>query len=71
MIYFTKLFPDYFQLMGKKIGQPVRLPENLVVRLRIIIKSIIVDNEIVQEIDGYSGEEYFLSIMGKTDPISK
>ena len=35
------------------------------------VESIIVDNVIVQEIDGYSGEEFFLSIMGKTDPITK
>ena len=40
-------------------------------RIQLELKSIIVDNVIVQEIDGYSGEEFFLSIMGKTDPISK
>jgi hypothetical protein len=40
-------------------------------RIQLELKSIIVDNVIVQEIDGYLGEEYFLSIMGKTDPISK
>ncbi len=40
-------------------------------RIQLELKSIIVDNVIVQEIDGYSGEEFFLSILGKTDPISK
>ena len=40
-------------------------------RIQLELESIIVDNVIVQEIDGYSGEEYILSIMGKTDPISK
>lgn len=40
-------------------------------RIQLELKSIIVDNVIVQEIDGYLGGEYFLSIMGKTDPISK
>ncbi len=40
-------------------------------RIQLELKSIIVDNVIVQEFDGYLGEEYFLSIMGKTDPISK
>ena len=36
-------------------------------RIQVELESIIVDNVIVQEIDGYSGEEFFLSIMGKTD----
>lgn len=40
-------------------------------RIQLELKSIIVDNVIVQEIDGYSGEEFFLSILGKTDSISK
>ena len=40
-------------------------------RIQQELKSIIVDNVIVQEIDGYLGEEYILSIMGKTDSISK
>ena len=40
-------------------------------RIQLELETIIVDNVIVQEIDGYSGEEFFLSIMGKTDPISK
>ena len=40
-------------------------------RIQLELKSIIVDNVIVQEIDGYLGEEFFFSIMGKTDPISK
>lgn len=40
-------------------------------RIQLELKSIIVDNVIVQEIDGYSGEEFFLSILDKTDPISK
>ena len=40
-------------------------------RIQLELESIIVDNVIVQEIDGYSGEEFFLSIMGKTEPITK
>ena len=40
-------------------------------RIQLELISIIVDNVIVQEIDGYSGEEFFLSIMEKAAPFTK
>ena len=40
-------------------------------KIQLELKSIIVDNVIVQEIDGYSGEEFFLSILEKAAPFTK
>ena len=40
-------------------------------RIQLELESIIVDNVIVQKIDGYSGEEFLLSIIGETNTVTK
>ena len=40
-------------------------------RIQLELESIIVDNVIVQKIDGYSGEEFLLSIINETNTVTK
>lgn len=40
-------------------------------RIQLELESIIVDNVIVQKIDGYSGEEFLLSIIDETNTVTK
>ena len=39
-------------------------------RIQLELESIIVNNVIVQKIDGYSGEEFLLSIFGETNLVA-